>query len=520
MCQLSCQPGLIACEGTCIDPLVSLEFCGAGPDCATAPGTTCEAGELCNGSGVCQLSCQAGLVQCGDTCVDPDSDEAHCGAASDCTSDPGEVCEQGERCADGVCELACQPGLVSCEGTCVDPDTSLEYCGAGEDCTADPGETCAEGFVCNGNGACRLSCQAGLVDCEGTCINPDTDRAHCGAGMDCDDEPGEACGARELCIDGGCVAIPRCLANELECDDGCRKIASDPDYCGDCLTRCEAPAANTEAFCASATCGVACAAGFYDCNFDLESPSSNGCESMTPCTVTLTFTGAVQTLTVPAGVNFIDVELNGAQGGSVSAGGLNFGGRVTARVPVAAGDVLNIYVGGQPAGTSGGFNGGGSGEGADGRGGGGATDIRRNGTALTDRVLVVGGGGGGSATFFGEAVVGGQGGGASGTAGYRGSYASAPGGDPGTQTGSGNGTCVQLNNPAVAGGLGFGGSALGCGCSGSYGGGGGYYGGGGSGNCRGGAGGSGYAAPNATNVVFTVGGAAAGHGSARITFSP
>lgn len=215
------------------------------------------------------------------------------------------------------------------------------------------------------------------------------------------------------------------------------------------------------------------------------------------------FTGAQQTFTVPAGVTSITVDAYGAQGGSNSPStNINYGGYVQATLAVIPGSTIYVYVGGQPTGLAGGFNGGGNGETA-GKGGGGASDIRIGGTALTDRIVVAGAGGGGG-FWSGLEVHGGLGGGLIGGNGWRVDYASNPGGEGGTQSSSGNGTCASFNNPICAGGFGFGGSPTGCGCE-VYGGGGGWYGGAGSGNCRGGAGGSSYTDPLATSVTHTQG---------------
>ena len=91
----------------------------------------------------------------------------------------------------------------------------------------------------------------------------------------------------------------------------------------------------------------------------------------------------------------------GAQGGNAAIGGAGgLGGSATGTLAVTPGQVLNIYVGGQN-----GYNGGGTGA-ANGNtvlgqpsasnapNGGGASDVRVGGTALTDRVIVAGGGGG------------------------------------------------------------------------------------------------------------------------------
>ncbi len=231
---------------------------------------------------------------------------------------------------------------------------------------------------------------------------------------------------------------------------------------------------------------------------------------------TFSYTGAQQTFVVPTGVTMISVDAYGAQGGSNSPStNVNYGGRVQADFPVTPGTTIYVYVGEQPNGITGGFNGGGNGENA-GQGGGGASDIRIGGTTLNDRVIVAGGAGGGG-FWSGEEVHGGIGGGLVGGTGYRSSFSSSPGGEGGTQTGSGTGTCVSLNNPSTTGTFGIGGSPSGCGCEG-YGGGGGWYGGAGSGNCRGGGGGSSYTAGGATNVVHTQG-VRIGHGEVTISWT-
>jgi hypothetical protein len=198
---------------------------------------------------------------------------------------------------------------------------------------------------------------------------------------------------------------------------------------------------------------------------------------------TFSFTGNSQTFTVPSCVSTIQVDAYGAQGGSGNSINQNYGGRVQATLQVTPGETLTIFVGGQGGSGAGGFNGGGAGD-AGGFGGGGATDIRRGIGTLNDRILVAGGGGG-AGFWGGQHVIGGKGGGLIGEDGSR--DVTDPGGQGGTQTSSGTGTCSSFNNPTVSGGFGFGGTTVGkgCGCEG-YGGGSGWYGGAASGNCRGG----------------------------------
>jgi hypothetical protein len=219
-------------------------------------------------------------------------------------------------------------------------------------------------------------------------------------------------------------------------------------------------------------------------------------------TVSFNATRAPQNWVVPSGVSWIQVVARGASANTTN-GSWNTGGQVTASLPVTPGETLALYVGGQPKTVNGatvwGWNGGGtSGYGVTG-GGGGATDIRRGGDLLGNRVLVAGGGAGRSGGYWsgaGGGLIGGteSGGQVSG----------------GTQTGPGfqPGSVTQ-----IFGTLGVGASTT----SASGAGGGGYWGGNSNTATYGGGGGSSYAAPNAVNVVHTQGGVV-GDGSITITY--
>ena len=105
---------------------------------------------------------------------------------------------------------------------------------------------------------------------------------------------------------------------------------------------------------------------------------------------------------MPQGVTWIQVVARGASANTTNAS-WNTGGTVSAIIPVTPGEVLNLYVGSRPQTINGlntiGYNGGGtSGHGIEGFGGGG-TDIRKGGDALSNRVIVAGGGAGRSETF-------------------------------------------------------------------------------------------------------------------------
>lgn len=228
---------------------------------------------------------------------------------------------------------------------------------------------------------------------------------------------------------------------------------------------------------------------------------------------TFNYTGGSQTFIVPPCVYTVSVDITGAQGGDhTGTSGTSFGGkggRVTGTIAVKPGDILYIYVGGKggfPAGNMGGFNGGGNGGDVQYcAGGGGATDIRLNGTDFTDRIFVAGGGGGAGTNCWGNGDHGGQGGGLIGGNGtqcnqMQGGAPNYPGAG-GTQNAGGITGNDQGQGCVTPGKLGYGGNGA---CTYGGGGGGGYYGGGGSGY-GGAGGGSSYNDPKAKQVKHVQG---------------
>ncbi|MBT7910031.1 MAG: hypothetical protein HN607_05815, partial [Verrucomicrobia bacterium] len=242
-----------------------------------------------------------------------------------------------------------------------------------------------------------------------------------------------------------------------------------------------------------------------------------------------TYTGAVQTFTVPAGITSISVDAYGASGTTIDPSQGNYdsqlgkGGRVLANLTVTPGDTLNIYVGEAPhdeewSSGAGGWNGGGGGM-LDRGGtfpGGGATDIRIGGTGLNNRVIVAGGGGG---KRNGSTYGGGHGGGLVGQNGGGGnnSYSGPRYGAGGSQSSGGAGGYSYVGSTyyiraSSIGTLGNGGN----GDTDSGGGGGGYYGGGG-GADGGGGGGSSYTDPTLSSSVVHTQGVQIGSGQLTIT---
>ena len=219
-------------------------------------------------------------------------------------------------------------------------------------------------------------------------------------------------------------------------------------------------------------------------------------------TTLFNYNGTSQGYIVPIN-GLYKIEVWGAQGGTVgeySEGGK--GGYTVGQINLSKNETLDVYVGGKgnyskTSSVPGGFNGGGaSGYGSDtsGGSGGGASDVRRNGADLANRIIVAGGGGGaGSKNDPSDLGNGGAGGGLNG---LEGTYSTEVyNGSPGTSEHGGLAAVYGINvtfEPGV-GLLGIGGA--GGSYSDTYGGGGGgagYYGGGGGVRYGTGAGGSGY----------------------------
>jgi hypothetical protein len=257
-CAFVCLQGLVLCDGKCIDPLSDPGHCGASGDClADKAGVACPKGHVCDGAGKCELACQPGFVNCNGKCIDPNTDNAFCGAKLDCAAaNAGKACGAGFVCSKGSCALSCQAGLVDCNGKCIDPKTDNAFCGATGDCHGtSAGSACSAGHVCS-NGSCALSCQSGLVDCNGKCIDPKADKTYCGATTDCQGaNAGMVCGSGFACINGSCTAS--CQAGLVNCSNKCVDPQSNPDFCGaklDCLGANKGTTCGAGKACVSGSC--------------------------------------------------------------------------------------------------------------------------------------------------------------------------------------------------------------------------------------------------------------------------
>ena len=120
----SCKNGEKCCDDTC-KPLNTSENCG---EC----GIQCKGDTPLCSDGQCTSSCKTDELQCGSSCVNPDSDNDNCG---DC----GIQCTGLAFCQNGFCE--CHP--KTCEELGKNCGTVDNGCGAKIECGS-----CADGVLC------------------------------------------------------------------------------------------------------------------------------------------------------------------------------------------------------------------------------------------------------------------------------------------------------------------------------------------------------------------------------------
>ena len=210
------------------------------PDSKDACGSVdvkCRKTEVCK-AGVCTESCQGSQIACNGTCIDPNTSNEFCGAKTGCTG--YDVCKNGKVCAGGSCrildcasanEMKCHVGDSE---QCIDIASDVMNCG-NCDYKCEAHKPANSSVVACSNKQCIFACDSGYTDC-GTdgiieCVDLNGTKAHCGS---CD----KACVGNQFCKNNKCAEND---CNEFECPqaDQCKK--NDREACGpectNCLTR-------------------------------------------------------------------------------------------------------------------------------------------------------------------------------------------------------------------------------------------------------------------------------------------
>ena len=130
--------------------------------------------------------------------------------------------------------MSCQTGLTDCSGKCVNLQTDYNNCGK---CAG----SCKAGEVCSA-GACKVSCQTGLTNCSGKCVSLMNNYSHCGACA-------TACKTGEVCVAGKCYVL--CGSGLTNCSGKCVNTQTDVSNCGKCGTKCTVASNCTGGLCVS-----------------------------------------------------------------------------------------------------------------------------------------------------------------------------------------------------------------------------------------------------------------------------
>jgi len=284
---MSCPSGQTFCGGTCRDP-ASFQ---TDPDDCGACGISCGTG-TCAG-GVCQCGAATFCTGQNPRCADTQNDPANCNGCGLACTEPGAGCQGGVCGCYAPRPNDCGGGAL-CTNWLTDPancGTTVAACGHACPLTND---------VCV-DGTCR--CPTSLpTACGSTCVNTDTDPAHCGG---C----GTACtlSGMTLCVGGACTCLPgltecspsgcfdldtteahcgtcgtACAEADTCCSGRCRATSTDPQNCGGCGVACP-----TNATCSTGTCrcpagpqagcgGTCCAGGDACCGAACATQHTNG----------------------------------------------------------------------------------------------------------------------------------------------------------------------------------------------------------------------------------------------------
>jgi hypothetical protein len=165
------------CGGRCTNVLGDSSNCGqCGMACAA--GESCLNGQCTGDCPFCASLCPLPHPRCGPLC---------CPVGADCQIDEGP---------HGLI-YSCSCPADQCGNVCVDLQTDASNCGAcGVTCSAR--ESCVNGrCTCTSSAA---TCPGGGSCCSGLCVNLQVDVGNCGA---C----GHRCAARQSCCNGTCVSL-------------------------------------------------------------------------------------------------------------------------------------------------------------------------------------------------------------------------------------------------------------------------------------------------------------------------
>jgi hypothetical protein len=297
-------PRLLACVGTsCPLPFTTCPsspslVCGTNLD--NDPENCGACGVSCNGfdglnlnarcvKGACLFECAIKAVgglqifrDCNDLLddgceTDVGGDARNCGSC-------GHACTAGERCILGKC--GCPQGQVDCEGRCINTQSDDQNCKSCGNVCQDPATPCSPmpantKYGCAQGECGALKCEGGFADCNG-----DVGPTGCASdGCETDTTTSTNCGGCGIqCLpDQECKpddqGRPKCQdtcakLGLAECFGKCRDFVNDKEHCGVCGNNCVYNRPHMTSSCQKGMCLQECMPGWADCNGDI----SDGCE--------------------------------------------------------------------------------------------------------------------------------------------------------------------------------------------------------------------------------------------------
>ena len=303
----SCKTvGFVNCNGACINPITSSEFCGANEYCEgyvnCGTNQICQAGHCVANETTCSTD---GDVLCDNRCIDPMTSNKYCGADEHCKG--YTECTDDTSCQNGTCQKtqspeepdpptvecktnehlyndACEPDDAdncgthgaSCSlkingwasGDCIQTTCTVKSCVEGmhvydNTCESDDIENCGlRGRVCANTvagwktGACTQG-KCKVLQC--------IDNFHVDAGTgECVQDTSACCGPTcTKCADGLVCAAGVCLSNctngDKYCNGVCANTDVSPTNCGECGHDCntEMPPNAQSMICTNGACMLA-----------------------------------------------------------------------------------------------------------------------------------------------------------------------------------------------------------------------------------------------------------------------
>lgn len=172
-----CDDDESICSNACVDLRSNNAHCGScGNGCANDQ--FCEAGSCVDSPDPepDPDQCEDNESVCGDSCVDTDVDDEHCGSC-------GNSCSMDQSCDAGACVDLCGAGEMMCSNACIDVSSDEDHCGS---C----GNSCGDNQQCESG-----QCVSEPMDCD---PNPPANEGPFGGGDGSEQDPYRICSAQQL----------------------------------------------------------------------------------------------------------------------------------------------------------------------------------------------------------------------------------------------------------------------------------------------------------------------------------